>query len=174
MQTETNEQVLSFLQALGVSQKEHEIDGKKGTFYELNSAQVAELTEKIGSLIAVAMLIRDIFVAGAGQYQDLFASAQSKLSQEAQETLFRLIAFSLRSSEESVRQIAPRHLPALLVAIYETNRDFFDLFSETSKIRQDLAKRIPGLDAALRKLTADGPPPSPASVEADGALTKSA
>lgn len=170
----TKDDSFSFLKALGVASRETEINGVKGTVYELNTQQVAILLERVGSLIAVVLLLRDLFTAGPAGYQGLFDEASAKLSKEARETLYRLVAFSLKSSEESVQEIAPRHLPALLLAICEVNQDFFDLFSGTSPLRQQLATRFPGLAGALNNLAADGSPSSPASGAEDGASAKSA
>lgn len=163
----------SFLEALGARVQEHEVGGVKGTFHELTTEQVAILLEKVGSLIAVIYLIKDLLVVGAAGYQEVFSDATVKLSIEGRNVLYQLIAFSLNENEEAVKRIAPRNLPELLVAIYETNKGFFDSFSETSALRAKLRAKFPGLEKALAGLTTAGSDSSPVPDAEDGASEKS-
>lgn len=173
MKKQPSGQPLSFLEALGTRVQEHEVGGVKGTFHELTTEQVAVLLERVGGLISVIYLVKDLLVVGAAGYQQVFSDATVKLSVEARGVLYQLITFSLEESEDAVKQIAPRNLPELLVAIYETNRGFFDSFSETSTLRTKLRAKFPGLEKALAGLTTAGSDSSPSPDAADGASERS-
>lgn len=173
MNNNSNLQPSSFLKALHAGSQQHVINGVEGTIYELTTEQVATLLEKIGGLIGVIWLIKDIILVGASGYENVFSSASAKLSVEGRTVLYELMGYSLRASEEDIKEIAPRNLPELLVAIYETNKGFFDSFSETSSLRTRLKAKFPGLESALANLTTSGSNLSPVPDEEDGASAKS-
>lgn len=132
---------LSFLQALGVSSKTITIGEQEGTFYELTTQQVAELLEQAGSLVSVIMLMMDLVSAGPSSYAELFASSQAKLTKETKDLIFKILGYSLRVEADTFNDLSPKYLPDMLVAVYETNADFFASFgSQSQKLKAKFPK----------------------------------
>jgi hypothetical protein len=145
------------LDALCVSGRPVEIEGKTFTVHELEAQMVGLLLLEMEAAANSGVAVISLLNPDSGEQNQYFKSSWWKIGAAAQDVVFTLIAFSLGEFErnekgvptaniERVRKLPVSYIVPLLKGIAEVNQSFFDGLRDGM---ETLTQKAPGLSSAL-------------------------